>query len=83
VNAYAVDVSSKRLPFSWDRFFNIVDMSDVIEHLVNPDFAVEEVARVIKTDGYRVLSTPNLASWLNRVDSTFWNATFVFRSVHT
>jgi ubiquinone/menaquinone biosynthesis C-methylase UbiE len=66
VNAYVVDVSSQRLPFP-DRFFDIVYMGDVIEHLVNPDFAVEEVARIIKTDGYMVLSTPNLASWLNRL----------------
>jgi methionine biosynthesis protein MetW len=66
MNAYEVDVSSKRLPFQ-DEYFDIIYMGDVIEHLTNPDFAINEVARVIKTNGFLVLSTPNLASWINRL----------------
>jgi methionine biosynthesis protein MetW len=66
VNAYEVDVSYEKLPFS-DQYFDIVYMGDVIEHLINPDFAVDEMMRVMKADGYAVLSTPNLASWLNRI----------------
>jgi len=66
INAYHVDVSSEKLPFQ-DEYFDIIYMGDVIEHLTNPDFAINEVARVIKTNGFLVLSTPNLASWLNRL----------------
>lgn len=66
VDGYTVDVSCEKLPFG-DGYFDIVYMGDVIEHLVNPDFAINEVARVIKSNGFLVLSTPNLASWLNRV----------------
>jgi methionine biosynthesis protein MetW len=66
INAYEVDVSSQRLPFR-DEYFDIVYMGDVIEHLTNPDFAIKEVARVSKRNGFLVLSTPNLAHWLNRL----------------
>jgi len=66
INAYELDVSSERLP-SQDEYFDIVYMGDVIGHLTNPDFAINEVARVIKTNGFLVLSTPNLAYWLNRL----------------
>jgi ubiquinone/menaquinone biosynthesis C-methylase UbiE len=66
VDAYKVDVSCEKLPFE-DEYFDIVYMGDVIEHLVNPDFAINEAARVIKSNGFLVLSTPNLASWINRL----------------
>jgi methionine biosynthesis protein MetW len=66
INAYQADVSSERLPFQ-DEYLDIIYMGDVIEHLTNPDFAIKEVARVLKPDGFLVLSTPNLASWLNRL----------------
>jgi methionine biosynthesis protein MetW len=66
INAYEVDVSSERLPFQ-DEYFDIVYMGDVIEHLTNPDFAIKEVARVLKLNGFLVLSTPNLACWSNRL----------------
>jgi SAM-dependent methyltransferase len=65
VDAYKVDISFEKLPFP-DEYFNIVYMGDVIEHLINPDFAIKEVNRVLKLDGFLVLSTPNLASWINR-----------------
>jgi len=66
VNACRVDVSCEKLPFE-SEYFDIVYMGDVIEHLVNPDFAINEVVRVMKANGFLVLSTPNLASWINRL----------------
>lgn len=66
IDARLADVSCEKLPFE-DGFFDIVYMGDVIEHLVNPDFAMEEVSRVLKPERYLVVSTPNLGSWLNRL----------------
>ena len=45
---------------------DVVIMSEVIEHLVDTDSAVEEVHRVLKPGGSLLLSTPNLAAWYNR-----------------
>jgi ubiquinone/menaquinone biosynthesis C-methylase UbiE len=45
---------------------DVVMMSEVIEHLVDTDAAVEEAVRVLKPGGSLLLSTPNLAAWYNR-----------------
>jgi SAM-dependent methyltransferase len=45
---------------------DVVIMSEVIEHLVDTDLAVEEVHRILKPGGSLLLSTPNLAAWFNR-----------------
>ncbi len=45
---------------------DVVIMSEVIEHLVDTDSAVEEAHRVLKPGGSLLLSTPNLAAWYNR-----------------
>jgi ubiquinone/menaquinone biosynthesis C-methylase UbiE len=66
VNAQRVDASTERLPFE-NGYFDLIYMGDIIEHLVDPDFATNEAARVMKPTAFLVLSTPNLASWLNRV----------------
>ncbi len=45
---------------------DVVMMSEVIEHLVDTDSAIEEAYRVLKPGGSLLLSTPNLAAWYNR-----------------
>jgi SAM-dependent methyltransferase len=45
---------------------DVVIMSEVIEHLVDTDSAIEEARRVLKPGGSLLLSTPNLAAWYNR-----------------
>jgi len=45
---------------------DVVVMSEVIEHLVDTDSAVEEAYRVLRPGGTLLLSTPNLAAWYNR-----------------
>ena len=42
-------------------------MAEVIEHLYNPDHALSEAYRVLRADGYLLLTTPNLAWWINRL----------------
>ncbi|MFD4568653.1 class I SAM-dependent methyltransferase [Streptomyces sp. NPDC058467] len=40
--------------------------SEVVEHLVDPDSALDEIRRVLRPGGHLMLSTPNLAAWYNR-----------------
>ena len=54
-----------RLPVA-DGAADVVIMSELIEHLVDPDGAVAEVRRVLRPGGALLLSTPNLAAWYNR-----------------
>lgn len=40
---------------------------DVIEHLFDPDYLLTEAFRVLAWGGSIVITTPNLASWYNRI----------------
>jgi SAM-dependent methyltransferase len=59
------DVAATGLPVA-DDAADVVIMSELIEHLVDPDGAVAEVRRVLRPGGSLLLSTPNLAAWYNR-----------------
>jgi SAM-dependent methyltransferase len=58
-------VTAPGLPVA-DDAADVVIMSELIEHLVDPDEAVAEVRRVLRPGGSLLLSTPNLAAWYNR-----------------
>jgi SAM-dependent methyltransferase len=58
-------VTAPGLPVA-DGAADVVIMSELIEHLVDPDGAVAEVRRVLRPSGSLQLSTPNLATWYNR-----------------
>jgi SAM-dependent methyltransferase len=58
-----VDASGLPLP---DASADVVVMSELIEHLVDTDAAVEEARRILRPGGILLLSTPNLAAWFNR-----------------
>src|SRR5580692_12433731 len=49
-----------------DGTADVVIMSELIEHLVDPDGAVAEARRMLRPGGSLLLSTPNLAAWYNR-----------------
>ncbi|CCK30276.1 SAM-dependent methyltransferase [Streptomyces davaonensis JCM 4913] len=53
------------LPFRSESV-DAVLFSEVIEHLVDPDAALDEIRRVLRPGGHLMLSTPNLAAWYNR-----------------
>ena len=53
------------LPFATGSA-DAVLFSEVIEHLVDPDGALDELHRVLRPGGHLMLSTPNLAAWYNR-----------------
>jgi SAM-dependent methyltransferase len=58
-------VEGPGLPLAPDAA-DVVIMSELIEHLVDTDAALEEAWRVLKPGGTLLLSTPNLAAWYNR-----------------
>jgi SAM-dependent methyltransferase len=58
-------VESAGLPLP-DCCADVVIMSELIEHLVDTDAAVDEARRVLRPGGVLLLSTPNLAAWFNR-----------------
>jgi ubiquinone/menaquinone biosynthesis C-methylase UbiE len=57
---------NKKFDFK-DNYFDLVNCGEVIEHIYNPDNLLKEINRVMAPGGYLIITTPNLASWLNRV----------------
>jgi 2-polyprenyl-3-methyl-5-hydroxy-6-metoxy-1,4-benzoquinol methylase len=53
------------IPFG-DACFDVVFAGEIIEHLYNPDYLLEECRRVVKPGGHLVVTTPNLQAWYNR-----------------
>lgn len=66
VRARQVDLDASPLPFP-DASFDAVFCGEVIEHVLDTDRLLDEIERVLTPSGLCVMSTPNLASWVNRV----------------
>lgn len=60
------DLAKGRLPFE-DSTFGAVFAGEIIEHLVDTAGFLAEVRRVLEPGGIAVITTPNLASFENRV----------------
>ncbi len=48
----------EKMPFK-DKSFSVVSAQEVIEHVHDPNKALDEVARVLKDDGVAIVTTPN------------------------
>lgn len=50
-----------------DNSYDVIIAGEIIEHIVDTDSFAEELHRILKVGGHLILSTPNLASWYNRI----------------
>jgi 2-polyprenyl-3-methyl-5-hydroxy-6-metoxy-1,4-benzoquinol methylase len=66
VDARVCDLNREKLPFA-DGEFDLIFAGEVIEHLIDTDGFLGEVSRCCKSGGHLLLTTPNLASFENRV----------------
>lgn len=60
------NLENSKLPFKSDTF-DMVSCLEVIEHLYNADNILQEISRILRPNGVLLLTTPNLASWANRL----------------
>lgn len=61
---------NKELPFETDSF-DLIWCSEVIEHLNNPAFTVQELRRVLKPNGIMIITTPNSYFWVQKIMNFF------------
>jgi len=57
---------TERLPYQ-GSFFDYVFAGEIIEHILNTKYFLSELYRILKPNGYIVITTPNLA----RIDDRF------------
>jgi SAM-dependent methyltransferase len=63
--------SAQELPFT-NYSFNIVIIKHIVEHLPDPQKAIQEIGRVTEKDGTLILATPNLDSLLKPWKGKSW-----------
>jgi 2-polyprenyl-3-methyl-5-hydroxy-6-metoxy-1,4-benzoquinol methylase len=63
--------SAQELPFS-KHSFNVVIIKHIVEHLPEPQRAIQEIARVTEKGGTLILATPNLDSLLKPLKGNSW-----------
>ncbi|HDH44390.1 MAG TPA: SAM-dependent methyltransferase [Thermococcus sp.] len=66
IKVFQLDIDEEDFPFE-DNYFDAIFAGEIIEHLYNPDHLLEEVYRILKNKGIFLITTPNLASFYNRV----------------
>lgn len=54
------------------EMFDCITMSQVIEHVTDPVYTLQEIAAVLKPNGVAILSTPNASGWGARLFGARW-----------
>jgi SAM-dependent methyltransferase len=60
----AVSDLDKKWPFE-DNYFHVITGNQIIEHVSDIDHFASEIYRVLKPNGYAIISTENASSWHN------------------
>ena len=63
------DIESVELP---QRYFDVVSLQDCLEHLPEPGRALAKIRGVLRPGGALFAVTPNVGSWLSRVQRDNW-----------
>jgi len=71
VKIFCGDILKMELP---DNFFDIVNMSHIIEHLSDPLAVMLKINKLLKKGGTVVISTPNFDSLAAKIFGKFWYA---------
>ncbi len=61
VKAIVIDVENESFPFR-SNYFDIVLLTDVIEHVFDTDLLLQKIYKVLKPGGTLLITTPNVAS---------------------
>lgn len=61
--------SAELIPFK-DNTFDSIVAGELIEHLDHPNLFLNESYKILKKEGYLILTTPNKNSWINKIFKT-------------
>lgn len=64
-----------------DGRYDVVIAGDIIEHVLDTEFFLNEMKRILKPGGRIILTTPNLFYWLSRIKFLFARAPWAYPGV--
>ncbi|OGD86268.1 hypothetical protein A2164_03785 [Candidatus Curtissbacteria bacterium RBG_13_35_7] len=65
-SAQELDLNEQKLPFK-KNYFDLIIASEIIEHLFEPEKILKEIHRILKINGYLLITTPNFLYWGHRI----------------
>jgi SAM-dependent methyltransferase len=68
--AFVIDIQTEKIPLE-NKYFDIVLLPEVIEHLFKTEDTAREIRRVLKDDGFVIITTPNFLVFSNRIKMLF------------
>jgi len=69
LNIHAGILREARFP---DKFFDIITLNHVLEHVPSPAKTLEELKRILKDDGLLVIAVPNINSLAYKIFKSNW-----------
>lgn len=61
-----IEIADINFPIAFpDNYFDVINASNIIEHLSNTDTFLSEMHRMLKPNGYVIITTCNLSAWHN------------------
>lgn len=70
-NVYNEDILFLNFP---EKFFDIITLWHVLEHLTNPQEALKKINYLLKEDGILIIESPDFSSWQSRFFRDKWYA---------
>src|SRR3989339_1483400 len=70
IKAIALDTDEEDLPYE-DAYFDFIFCGGLIELVFDPDRLLKELHRLLKENGYLILTFPNLGAWASRIAVLF------------
>lgn len=83
VKSFCVIADAQRLPFR-NEVFDVISAFDLLEHLPNPEFCINDVYRILKKSGCLIFTTPSKVglsldpTHVNEKDPYEWQRIFRF-----
>lgn len=62
-----IDITSSELGERFSEKYHLIIMHGVLEHVYDWDAVMANIGSMLVNDGFLLLSTPNLGSWVNRL----------------